>query len=73
MKCAYTVSQEKESGLWYAHMTGYSYIPSVINGRDTFHKSHKYALKNAAIMMELPYEEYMQIRRHKNGRSRDDT
>ena len=27
MRRNYTVSKDKESGLWYAHMKGYAYVP----------------------------------------------
>ena len=36
MKLTYTVSRDKESGLWYAHMVGFPYIPCMIDGRATF-------------------------------------
>lgn len=61
MKLAYTVSKEK-GGQWYAHMVGYPYIPCMIDGCSTY-GSKKNALHNAAIMMGLPYKEYMALRR----------
>lgn len=61
MKLTYTVSKEK-GGLWYAHQIGFPNIPCMIDGRKTF-GDKKNALHNAAIMMGLPYKEYMAIRR----------
>lgn len=61
MKLVYTVSQEKRSGLWYAHMIGFSYIP-VHSWRGVF-GTKKQALKIAAEKQGLPYEDYMRLRR----------
>ena len=58
----YTVSQDKDSGLWYAHMVGYPYIP-VMSERGTFHKTKRGALAVAADSMGLPYKEYMEVRK----------
>lgn len=57
MKLTYTVSKEK-GGQWYAHQVGFPKCPCMIDGRKTFGEK-KYALHNAAIMMCLPYKEYM--------------
>lgn len=62
MKLTYTVSKVKGSDKWYAHMTGFPNIPCMIDGRSTF-GTKKEALHNAALMMALPYKEYMQLRR----------
>ena len=62
MKLTYTVSRDKESGLWYAHMVGFPYIPCMIDGRATFGNKIN-ALHNAAMMMYLPYKDYMDLRR----------
>lgn len=62
MKLCYTVSQVPNENLWYAHQVGYSYIPCMINGPSTF-GTKKYALQNAAFMQNLPYKEYMKLRK----------
>lgn len=61
----YTVSQDKDSRLWYAHKTGFPYVP-VMSERGTFHKTKKGALQVAADCMCLSYEEYMQLRKNGN-------
>lgn len=61
MKLSYTVSQDKDTHLWYAHMVGYPYVP-VMSERGTFHKTKKGALQVAADSMGLPLKEYMQLR-----------
>lgn len=62
MKRMYTVSRVKNSDKWYAHKVGFSYCPCMIDGRRTF-GTKKEALQNAAIMMCLPYKEYMLLER----------
>lgn len=52
----YTVSEK--DGMWYAHMTGYSYIPVL----GSFSESKREALQWAADCMGLPYKEYMMVR-----------
>lgn len=61
MKLAYTVSKEPNSGLWYAHMSGFPNIP-VMSARGTF-GTKKRALQTAADSMGLTYKEYMEIRK----------
>ncbi len=61
MKRTYTVSMDKNSGLWYAHQVGFPYIPCMISERSTFGNKN-YALHNAAIMMGLTYKEYMKLK-----------
>ena len=61
MELIYTVSKEK-GGLWYAHRVGFTHIPCMISERNTF-GDKKNALHNAAMMMGLPYKEYMALRR----------
>lgn len=61
MKLAYTVSQDRKSGLWYAHMVGFPNIP-VMSERGTF-GTKKNALHVAADSMGLLYKEYMALRR----------
>lgn len=61
MNLTYTVSKEK-GGQWYAHAVGYPGIPCMITGCKTF-GSKKNALHNAALMMGLPYKDYMALRR----------
>lgn len=58
---SYTISKE-ENGLWYAHRVGFSNIPCMIDSRRTF-GSKKNALHNAAMMMCLPYDEYIALRK----------
>lgn len=57
----YTISKDDQCG-WYAHMVGFSYIPSFISGRSVF-GTKKYALENAGLMMGLLYKDYMQLRK----------
>lgn len=58
MKRTYTVSKDEKSGMWYAHMVGFSYIPVF----GSFSKSKRAAQKYAAYMMALPLKEYMQMK-----------
>lgn len=62
MKRVYTVSKVKDSDKWYAHKVGFSNCPCMIDGRHTF-GTKKEALNNAAIMMGIPYKEYMKLER----------
>lgn len=55
----YTVSKHKESGLWYAHMEGYSYIP--VTG--SFSEDRAGAVEWAAASMGLSVREYREHRR----------
>ena len=57
----YTVSKDSKTGLWYAHMVGYSYIP-VFSERGTF-GTKRNALQIAADSMGLIYREYMDFRK----------
>jgi len=58
MKRTYVVSKDKKSGLWYAHMVGFPWIP--VWG--SFSKSKRAAQKVAANMMGLSLKEYLQLR-----------
>ena len=59
MRVGYTVSQDKASGLWYAHMEGYSYIPVF----GSFSEKKSEAEKWAAASMGLRLKEYRQWKR----------
>lgn len=48
----YTVSKDKKSGLWYAHMKGYTYIP--ISGSFSGKKSE--AIEYAKMYAGLPHK-----------------
>ena len=61
MKLTYTISQDKD-GTYYAHRVGFPNCPCMIDERHTFGTKTE-ALHNAAIMMCLPYKEYMQLRK----------
>lgn len=61
----YVVSQDKKSGLWYAHMEGYSYIPVF----GSFSESKSEALNWAAASMGLSRKEYAEHRRKYAARS----
>ena len=63
MELTDTVSKEKGSNRYYAHMIGFPNIP-VISERGTF-GTKKNALHIAADSMGLPYKEYMTLRRKK--------
>jgi hypothetical protein len=58
MKRTYVVSKDEKSGLWYAHMVGFPWIP--VWG--SFSKSKRAAQKVAANMMCLSLKEYLQLR-----------
>jgi len=58
MKRNYTVSKDEKSGMWYAHMVGFSYIPVF----GSFSKSKKSAQKHAADMIALSLKEYMKLK-----------
>ena len=53
----YTVSQEQESGWWYAHKAGYPWIPVF----GTFERTRRAAQKHAANMMGLPIKDYLTL------------
>lgn len=62
-EAAYTVSQDTRSGMWYAHMKGYAYVP--IAG--SFSKMQSEAKEYAKMYNGLPnrVEEIEQERREK--------
>lgn len=63
--CNYTVSKDKKSGLWYAHMKGYNYIP--IFG--SFSKRKADAMEYANMYDGLPnHVEQIETRRNKERR-----
>ena len=59
----YTVSKDSKSGLWYAHMKGYSYIP--VSG--SFSEKKSEAKEYAKMYSGLPHklEEIEQRRKEK--------
>lgn len=57
MKKTYTVSKDKDSGLWYAHIVGLSYVPVF----GSF-GSKNHAMKCAAEHMGLPLSEYKKLK-----------
>lgn len=57
MKKIYVVSKDKDSGLYYAHLKGYSYIP-VFGSFGS--KAH--AERSAAEKMYLSLKEYRQLK-----------
>ena len=57
MKKRYVVSKDKDSGLFYAHLKGYSNIP--VWGS---FGSKAHAEKSAAEKMCLPLKEYRQLK-----------
>lgn len=58
MKRTYVVSKDEKSGLWYAHMVGFPWIP--VWG--SFSKSKRAAQKVAANCMVLSLKEYLQLK-----------
>lgn len=54
----YTVSQDKETGLWYAHRTGFDWIPVF----GSFSNTRRQAQKHAADMMGLFLKDYLQLK-----------
>lgn len=58
MKRTYTVSKDEKSGLWYAHMVGYPWIPLL----GSFSKNKRTAQKYAADCMALPLQEYLRLK-----------
>ena len=56
----YVVSQHRESGLWYAHMEGYSYIPVL----GSFSETRAGAVEWAAASMGMTLKDYRQHRSH---------
>lgn len=48
----YTVSQDKKSGLWYAHKKGYSYIPVA----GSFSEKKSEAMEYAKMFNGLPHK-----------------
>ena len=59
----YTVSKDTKSGLWYAHMKGYTYIP--VSG--SFSEKKSEAMEYAKMYSGLPHkvEEIEQRRKEK--------
>ena len=59
----YTVSKDTKSGLWYAHMKGYAYIP--VSG--SFSEKKSEAMEYAKMYTGLPHkvEEIEQRRKEK--------
>lgn len=59
----YTVSKDSKSGLWYAHIKGFSYIP--VSG--SFSEKKSEAMEYAKMYSGLPHkvEEIEQRRREK--------
>lgn len=58
MRRTYIVSKDEKSGMWYAHMVGFSYIP--VWG--SFSKSKRKAQKHAADCMGLSLKEYFKTK-----------
>lgn len=54
----YTVSQHKESGLWYAHKAGFDWIPLF----GSFCETRRKAQKHAANIMGFPLKEYLKLK-----------
>jgi hypothetical protein len=54
----YTVCFDEKSGLWYAHMVGYSWIP-VFGSFGTKQHATKFAADSMALTV-LEYREYKQ-------------
>lgn len=50
MKRLYVVSQDSKTGLWYAHMVGYPYIPVI----GSFSEKKSDAMQYARMMNYLP-------------------
>lgn len=60
----YTVSQDKATGLWYAHLKGYSYIPVF----GSFSEKKSEAMEYAKMKDWLPNKvEEIEQRRHKQA------
>lgn len=51
MRVAYTVSQDKKSGLWYAHLKGFDYIPYF----GSFCEKKSEAMEYAKMLNGLPH------------------
>ena len=62
MKLRYTVSQDRYSRLWYAHMVGFPYIPVMESGRGCMFATKREALQVAADCEGLSLKEYMKLR-----------
>ena len=58
MKRIYTVSKDENSGLWYAHKAGFSYIPVF----GSFRKTKRAAQRVAADCMAISLKEYLQLK-----------
>ena len=57
-KRTYTVSKDEKSGLWYAHKTGFPWIPVF----GSFSKNKRDAQRIAANCMALTLKEYLQLK-----------
>lgn len=66
MERHYTVSKDKKTGVWYAHMKGYAYIP--IFG--SFSEKRSEAMEYAKMYDNLPHKvNQIEERRKKNEQS----
>lgn len=54
----YTVTQYKETGLWYAHKSGFPDVPLF----GSFETTRRAAQEHAAKSMALPLPEYLKLR-----------
>lgn len=64
IKTPYTVSQDKESGLWYAHMRGFPYVPYF----GSFCEKKSEAMEYAKMCNGLPHRvNEIEERRKRSG------
>jgi len=68
MNKRYTISKDTKSGLWYAHMKGYSYIP--VSG--SFSKRKSEAMEYAKMYDYLPNKVEEIEKRRRTERMKED-
>lgn len=61
----YTVSQDKQSGMWYAHMKGFPYIPII----GSFCEKRSEAMEFAKMYAGLPHR-VSEIEKKRNAKAR---
>lgn len=60
---SHTISQHKESGLWYVHMVGFPNIPAM----GTFSKTRREAEKHLINYLGLSWKEYCDWKKQRRG------
>ena len=63
MRFSHTISQDKDSGLYYVHMVGYPYIPAF----GTFSKTKREAEKHLVNYIGMTWKDYCEWKKQRRG------